>query len=311
MKRLNNKILAIFIAIIALAIWPVQGQQLPRTVSDDLPAFSRIVLGGDFSLDIHYGKRYSARIGVEELFAEYVQFAVNDSTLTVSMDERKVPAEVRKLFRGKDSLSPDFRIEVTMPETLRSLRLDGRALLASADDLVFDPASVAVQVTDNAGITSVTIPSGRVELTLDKKAVVVMEAAGDSLIVHQGGNSNLTATHHTSVSRYEVGGNANLLVKGETGLLKMNAKGFSKSILNGRAPVVRYQMGGSAQVNSASLENDRAFAELSGIGVVLTAAPTDDLTVDMHGGATLYFLNEPAIHIVYLKNASLIPYDRK
>lgn len=311
MKTLNHRILAIAIGIFALALVPVSAQQVRKTVSDELPAFSKIVLGGDFSLDLRYGKQYRARMGVEELFADYVQFSVIDSTLTVSMDERKVPAEVRKLFRGKDSRTPEFRVEVTMPETLRSLQLDGRASLVSADDLVFDASSVALRVMDNARIASVSFGSGRVELSLDKKADVSLGVTCDSLVVRQGGSSSLDVTHHAVACRYEVGGNASLLVKGETGLLKLDAKGFSKSILNGKAPVVRYRMGASAQVNSVSLESAQGFAELSGLGVVLTTAVTEDLTVDMNGGATLYFLNDPAIHIVYLKNASLIPYDRK
>lgn len=311
MKRLRYSILALIIVIFALASLPLSAQQVRRTVSDELPAFSKIVLGGDFSLDLRYGKQYRARMGVEELFADYVQFSVTDSTLTVSMDERKVPAEIRKLFRGKDSRSPEFRVEVTMPETLRLLRLEGRASLVSVDDLVFDAASVEVHVTDNARIPAVTFGSGRVELVLDKKADVSLGVTCDSLLVRQGGGSNLEMTHHAAACRYEVGGNASLLVKGETGLLKLEAKGFSKSILNGKAPVVRYRMGGSSQVNSVSLESAQAFAELSGMGTVLTEAATEDLTVDMNGGATLYFLNDPAIHIVYLKNASLIPYDRK
>ena len=310
MKSLINSILTVFIGIFALAQVPVCAQQVRQTVRDELPAFSRIVLGGDFSLNIQYGKQYRARMGVEELFNEYVQFSVNDSTLTVSMDERKVPAEVRKLFRGSGR-TPEFRIEVTMPETLRSLRLDGRASLVAADDLVFDPSSVSVQVTDNARIASAMLESKRVELDVDKKAQVTLEVSCDSLIVRQGGNSNLDVTHHAVASRFEAGANASLLVKGETGLLKLDGRGFSKSILNGKAPVMRCRAGGAAQVNAVSLETAQAFAEMSGMGSVLTTAATDDLTVDLSGGATVFFLNDPSIHVLYLKNASLIPYDRK
>jgi hypothetical protein len=43
----------------------------------------------------------------------------------------------------------------------------------------------------------------------------------------------------------------------------------------------------------------------------LTQAASEELSVDLTGGATVYFLNDPSIHVIYLKNASLIPYDRK
>jgi len=311
MKRLNHRLLYIFIAIFALNALPLSAQRTLHRVQDELPAFSRIVLGGEFSLDIRYGKQYRARMAVEELFSDYVQFSVVDSTLTVTMDERKVPGEVRKLFKGKDSRSPEFRVQVTMPETLRSLELAGHAVLAAADDLVFDASAVNVRVTDNARIASLALKADRVQLALDRKADATLSVTCDSLFVSQSSGSNLEVTHHTVASSFAVSGNATLLVKGETGLLKLDAKGFSKSILNGKAPVARYVVGAATQVNAVSLENARSFADVSGLNATLTTAATDELTVDLSSGATVYFLNDPSIRVLYLKNASLIPYDRK
>ncbi len=311
MKRLNHRLLLVLIAIAASGSLPLSAQRVRATVKDELPAFSRIVLGGEFSLDIRYGKQYRARMAVEELFGDYVQFSVADSTLTVTMDERKVPGEVRKLFKGKDSRSPEFRIEVTMPETLRELALDGRAALVAADDLVFDDSCVSVKLSDNARIASVAFKADRIRLSLDRKADATLSVACDSLSVTLAGGANLDLTHRTAASAFAVSGSASLLVRGETGLLKLDAKGFSKSILNGKAPVVRYRIGTSSQVNAVSLDNARAFAEVAGLNSSLTTAAADELTVDLGTGATVYFLNDPALHVLYLKNASLIPYDRK
>lgn len=311
MKRLNHRLLLVLIAIAASGSLPLFAQRVRASVQDELPAFSRIVLGGEFSLDVRYGKQYRARMAVEELFGDYVQFAVADSTLTVSIDERKVPGEVRKLFKGKDSRSPEFRIEVTMPETLRELALDGHAVLNSVEDLVYDGSSLSVRLSDNARIASVAFSADRIRLSLDRKADATLSVACDSLFVEQAGASNLDVTHRSAASTFAVGGSATLLVKGETGLLKLDAKGFSKSILNGKAPVARFQIGTSSQVNAVSLENARAFAEVAGLNSSLTTAATDELTVDLGTGATVYFLNDPTIRVLYLKNASLIPYDRK
>jgi hypothetical protein len=273
-----------------------------------LPAFHSIELGGDFALDIEYGKQYRMRLSVEELFADYVMFSALDSTLAVTLDERRVPTEVRRLFRGKEA--PVFRVSVTMPETLRSLELDGRSVLLSADDLVVDPDSFELRVTDNARVASLAFGSGRVALTLDKKADVDMSVTCDSLSVSLAGTADLDLTHHTQVSAFETSGSSTLAVKGETGLLKLNSRGFSKSILNGEAPVVRYKLANSSQVNATLLEAKRAFVEMSGLGS-LTQAASEELSVDLSAGATVYFLNDPAIRVIYLKNASLIPYDRK
>ena len=50
---------------------------------------------------------------------------------------------------------------------------------------------------------------------------------------------------------------------------------------------------------------------MAGLNSSLTTAATDELTVDLGTGATVYFLNDPTLRVLYLKNASLIPYDRK
>ena len=305
---MNSKLVVSFILFVSLVCAPLFGQSVRETVHEDLPAFHSIELGGDFALDIEYGKQYRMRLSVEELFADYVMFSALDSTLAVTLDERHVPTEVRRLFRGKEA--PVFRVSVTMPETLRSLELDGRSVLLSADDLVVDPDSFELRVTDNARVASLAFGSGRVALTLDKKADVDMSVTCDSLSVSLAGTADLDLTHHTQVSAFETSGSSTLAVKGETGLLKLNSRGFSKSILNGEAPVVRYKLANSSQVNATLLEAKRAFVEMSGLGS-LTQAASEELSVDLSAGATVYFLNDPTIRVIYLKNASLIPYDRK
>lgn len=261
-------------------------------------------------MDIRYGKQYAATLGVENLLADYVLFSVMDSTLTVSLDERRVPAEVRKLYRGKDAATPTLNLVVSMPETLRLLRLEDRSVLLSADDLVVDPDGLRVEVTDQARVASFAFGSGCVDLNLDRKGSVKMNVTCDSLHVRQAGNSNLELTYHTQVCAFELNGSCSLAVAGETELMKLDSKGFSKSILNGKAPVVRYKLANSSQVNATMLEAGQAFVEMAGLGT-LTQAASESLTVDLSGGATVYFLNDPAIHVLYLKNASLIPYDRK
>ncbi|MBQ9659756.1 MAG: DUF2807 domain-containing protein [Bacteroidales bacterium] len=261
-------------------------------------------------MEIRYGKQYSARMGVEELFAEYVQFNVVDSTLTVSMDERRVPMEVKRLFRGKDAATPAFRLTVTMPETLRSLQLDERAELVQADDLVVDPSGIELRVTDNARVSAFQLDTRRVSLNMDKRAGAALTVRCDSLYAQVAGNASLKVEHRSRVSEAEVAGAANLVVSGETQRLLLSAKGNSKSILNGSAPMVRYKLSGAANVNAVNLEAEVARAEQSGL-TNLTQAAARDLYVDLSTGSTLVFLNDPAIHVLSVKNATILPYDRK
>ena len=310
MKPLYHRGLSVFIGIFCLGLFGLRAQSVRETARPDLPAFSAISLGGDFKLELRYGKQYQARMGVEELFADYVQFQVVDSTLTVSIDERRVPMEIKRLFRGKDASSPSFRLIVTMPETLRSLRLADRAELLAAEDLVVAPSGIEIAATDNAGIAAFALESRSVDIRLDKRAGVSLHVRCDSLHVRLAGSASLELEQNSRIAEIESAGSASLVSAGGTQRLLVQAKGSSKSIFNGSAPVVRYTLSGSANVNAVNLEVEVARAELNGL-CTLTEAAERDLFADLSAGATLVFLNEPALHVLGVKNATLIPYDRK
>ncbi|MCR4823886.1 MAG: DUF2807 domain-containing protein [Bacteroidales bacterium] len=258
-------------------------------------------------MEIRYGKQFQARLDVEELFAEYVRFNVADSTLTVEMDERKIPMDVKKMFRGKDG-APAFRIIVTMPEYLRTLRLQDRAVLLGADDLVVAASGLDITVTDNARIASFSLGASRVYVGLDRKAEANMKISSDSLSVRLGGSASLTLEQHALSSAIDVSGTASLLLKGSAKSMDINAKGSSKSILNGVVPQLRYQVSGMANVNAVNLESEKARVTMSGLCTLVQAA-SDELEVDLSSGSTLSFLHSPAIRVLQVKNASMHPYE--
>ena len=293
--------------MLALGAFPSRAQSVRESVREALPAFSSISLGGDFSMEIRYGKQFSARLNVEDIFAEYVRFNVADSTLTVELDERKVPMDVKKRFRAKDGTAT-FRIIVTMPEYLRTLRLQDRATLLAADDLVVAASGVDIRVTDNARIAQFAFGGSRVNLEMDRKAEASLNISCDSLKVLLGGSASLTLEQHALASLLDVSGSAELLLKGAAKSMDFSAKGSSKSILNGVVPAVSYQVSGMANVNAVALEAERAQVVMSGLCTLVQSA-SEELTVDLGTGASLSFQNQPAIRVVQVKNASMLPYE--
>ena len=288
----------------------MRAQTVTRLEPADLPSFDRISLGGDFALELRYGKQFRVQVDVEELYAEYVLLAVEDSSLTVSVDDRRVPGDVRRLYRNREASQPVFRVSVTMPESLSYLRLADNASLASADDLVFHPDEFALRTTDNARTASFTVPSRRFSLDMDKKSEVLMRCDSDTLFIRMAGNSNLSLEQHVKTTVVNSVANTSLQLEGETEGLDVHLKGTSKAILNGQADHVSFEMANSTNVNAISLECREARATMNGI-CSLSLSVTDDLYVDLTHGANLYFLNEPNVHVQYIKNSSLMPYDRK
>ena len=81
----------------------MRAQTVTRLMPEEISAFERISLGGDFALELRYGKQFRVQVDVEELFADYVLMAVEDSSLTVSVDDRRVPGDVRRLYRNREA----------------------------------------------------------------------------------------------------------------------------------------------------------------------------------------------------------------
>ena len=92
MKGLAYKILTLVIGIVALGGPVCSAQALRDVEKNNLSVFTGISLGGDFTLEVRYGAQYSARLTTEEMLADYVQFGVSGGQLSVTLDERKVPA---------------------------------------------------------------------------------------------------------------------------------------------------------------------------------------------------------------------------
>ena len=289
---------------------PGFAQTVTQLDPEDISPFGRISLGGDFALDISYGKQFRVHVDVEELYADYVLLAVEDSSLNISVDDRRVPGDVKRQFRNKEASQPVFRVSVTMPESLTFLRLSDNASLSFADELVFHPDEFALRATDNATTALFTVPSRRVSLDMDKKSEVQMRSDSDTVFVRLAGNSNLTLEQHARTTVVNSVANSSMQLDGETEEMEVHVKGTSKAILNGRADKVSFDMANSTNVNALSLECREAHALMNGI-CTLSLSVTDDLYVDLSHGANLYFLNEPDVHVQYVKSSSIMPYDRK
>jgi Protein of unknown function (DUF2807). len=308
MRPLVYKILAVSIGIFALG-YSAAFAQSPRDIEkNNLSVFTGITLGGDFTLEVNYGSQYAAKLTTEEMLADYVQFSVSDGKLSVSVDERKVPAEVKRLFRGKNAAT--YRLIVTMPEGLRAVNLSDKAIFLSADDRVFHPESVELNVKENAKIGTLKFTSDRVSVKMERKAEATLEVTCDSLDVDMSGSTNLTLIQHAEKVGYALAFNSNLVVSGETESLSLSAKGTSKAILNGTAPVASFKVTNASNVNAVNLEVEEARVEMNGL-CTLTQAATQDLFVNIGSGSTLVFKNEPTFHILNVKSASLTPYDKK
>ena len=308
MKRLVYKILTVAIGILALGCSAALAQSLRDIDKQNLSAFNGITLGGDFTLEIRYGAQYSAKVTTEEMLADYVQVSVSSGKLEVTVDERKIPAEVKRLFRGKNA--PTYRLVVTMPEGLRTLSLVDKAVLLSAEDRIVSPDGLDISMKENARIANFKFAADLVSIKMERKAEATLDVTCDSLTVDMSGSTSLTLDQQAGKVGYSLAFNANLVASGEASSLSISSKGTSKAILNGKAPIASFKVTNASNVNAVNLEVEEARVEMSGL-CTLTEAATNDLFVNISSGSNLVFKNEPLIHLLNVKSASITPYDKK
>ena len=65
MKTLNYKLLGIITLFVGLSASPLFGQSVREIPLENLSAFHSIEVGGEFVLDIQYGKQYRVQLSVE------------------------------------------------------------------------------------------------------------------------------------------------------------------------------------------------------------------------------------------------------
>ena len=122
-----------------------------KQTSISLSPFSNLKVAGTFSVSLVRGADYRALVTVEESYMDYIICQVTDGVLKIDIDERRVPAEIKRQFRAKGTSDTAFSAIIYVPELIRSVELDGKAVLCDSED-VFDKGRVAFDLDDNSNM---------------------------------------------------------------------------------------------------------------------------------------------------------------
>ena len=106
MKRLTITLLLAFVAILTLSA------QQTVVLNKDLDSFSTVSIDGKFAFRLKAAPTYSVRIMSDERIADYVRPVVKNGTLTILLDEKKYPAELKKALKAKGAAEPFLEIEI-------------------------------------------------------------------------------------------------------------------------------------------------------------------------------------------------------
>ena len=124
-----------FAAVLILAPQRAAAQSLSAQLTDKditVSEFNAVNVSDDFEVTVSRGT-YGVRLTVDKELAPYVEVYVRSKVLYISYDEKAVPKEIRKLYRGKGSLTPVFRVVAHTPE-LQAVTLSDNATLTGAEE---------------------------------------------------------------------------------------------------------------------------------------------------------------------------------
>jgi hypothetical protein len=335
MKKLISKHLGTFIGILAATVFLMSfpqrsaAQALTAQLTDkEIPVseFNSLQISDDFDVTLSRGS-YGVRLTVDKDLAPYVEVYVKAKTLYLSYDEKAVPKEIRKLYKGKGGLTPIFRVVAYAPE-LRSLSLSDNASFSSLEE--FTAPEFELTAVGKSQVKNLTIKATSAKIMLRKNATAVVSAQteqGVEVSTENSSNLKLTCTGHEMVVNAEgssvviasgpsravnvfTSGSAQATISSETEKVNVTSEGSSKVVLTGRGDVLNVKGSRSSNVDAYSMPFEEVVADLSGSSSVTTSV-SRKVDVTLVGGSSLYYSGAPEFRINKIVKSTLAPYGTK
>lgn len=325
MKAIINKALWLTVGIVCLFVLPAQAQVTAGQEEKSIPVgeFSSISVSDDFEVSLVKGK-HGVKITSEKELIPYIQVYVRSKSLFITYDEKSVPKDIRKLFRGRGSSDPVFRAVVSMPE-IGGISLSNNATLSSIED--FSGGTFDLNLADKAQVKTLTVRVNSANLNLKKNAQVSMNVEvanrleinteGNASIklsgkaqefsVNAAGSSELTVSADCKSSTVTTSGSADLSLSQKTEKMVLTVGGFSKLNLSGEADSIQIRGERSASVDANAFSVKKAEANLSGSAKV-NISISESLDATLVGGSSLYYTGTPSIRIGKVIKSTLAPY---
>ena len=335
MKLLNGKSLKAIIGMIAFAAAVVFAPQ--RSAAQSLSAqladrdimvseFNAINVSDDFEVTVGRGS-YGVRLTVDKDLAPYVEVYVRSKTLYISYDEKAVPKDLRKLYRGKGALTPVFRVMAYTPE-LQSVTLSDYATLTGVEEFVtgdFELTAVGKSQVKNLSVAAssakiilrknalatLNVKTDRgVEVNTDNNANLKLTFTGRELALNADGSSVVIAEGPTTSLNLMTGGSSQVSVTSDTEKVDLTTEGSSSLTLTGKAKELKIKGSRNSYVDAFAMPLETVEANLSNNSSI-TVSVSKLVYANLVGGSALYYSGSPEFKIEKIVKSTLAPYGTK
>lgn len=313
-------------ALCLLAGWPLKAQNFNQLEEKTLPVgeFHSVSATDNFEITLERGA-CSVTVTADQQLSPYVQVYVRSKVLYVTYDEKSVPKDIRKLYKGRNAPTPVFRVAVTLP-ALSGLYLSENVNVTAKD--TFESNRLDLTLADKAQVKNLTVRGTAATVNLRKNTQAVLELQMDSslemstegnailkadvqakdLAVSAAGSSQLSlSARQTGTATLRCAGSSKLAFMGEVDKMDLQAAASADVALNGSAQTFLLKAEKNADVDANAFPVQRLEADMSGssraeVNVVETLSAT------LVGGSALYYSGTPVFRIGKIMKSTLAPY---
>ena len=319
-----------FAAVLLVAPQRVAAQSLSAQLTDKditVSEFNAVNVSDDFEVTVSRGT-YGVRLTVDKELAPYVEVYVRSKVLYISYDEKAVPKELRKQYRGKGALTPVFRVVAYTPE-LQAVTLSDNATLTGVEEftagefeltmagksqvknLSISATSARISMKKNA-VATLNLKTDRgVEVNTDNSANLKLTFTGRELALTADGSSVVVADGGSTRSlNLSTGGSSQVSVISDTEKVEVTAEGSSKLTLTGKALEMEVKGSRSSVVDAFAMPMEEVEANLSNSSTV-TVSVSKKVSVNLVGGSSLFYSGSPVFEIEKIVKSTLAPYGTK
>jgi hypothetical protein len=296
-----KKLLTTIAAIAALGCGMLSAQAVQYSL--DLAPFTTVDVSGPFEVSLVRGQQYRALISVLEPYRDYVVCSVSAGVLSVGLDERKVPLDVKRQFRGKGTPDPVYNAVIYVPDLIQAVNLSGKAVLRDTEDL-FDKSRIAFTLDGQSSVKSLYLSSMIFQLDMRSKSTADLTVNCNQTHVNLVGSSSLTMDEQTENSHYTLAGSSKARVKSKTGSFSVLAKANSNMTLVGTGDGANYELAGTSEIDASLFEVSDADVRMTSV-TRLSVAAANVLRVNLNGGSSLQFSGDPSVSIDNIRSASM------
>lgn len=292
------------VAILAAASTSVLAVAQTRTIEHEYSEFDAISVSDGFKVTMVEKDGYNAKFKVSDALESYIECYVKGGTLYIGLDDKSVPKEVKKSFKGKNSDEPVLEATVYVP-SLNSVTLSDDCTFSCGNDLKAGKFRLDLSGTSSAANLNVSAESAVISVSKKAKLSSFNIKVEDKVTVNGDGSASAVIEYSAKTLEINNAGSADLAINGQCGSASVSTAGSAKLSLSGKAASLKVTgKGGSSKIDATAVSVDDVTVSLD--GAELTVNPAKNLSLDLGKGATVNYSGDPKIKIVKIQNASVI-----